>query len=339
MKAVVLEAPGKVALREVPKPEVRAGDLLIRMEASTICTSDLQDIRAEPPDFPLPIVLGHEGAGRIVEVGVGVESFQIGDRVSAHPVHSCGKCASCEGGLAHLCDDMGHFGINLPGTFAEYFTVRADRARKVPPALDPAVAALGEPVAVCLEAVARARVPSGGNLLILGDGPFGLMMSRLAAHEPLEKIAVVGRHEFRLNLADSRAARLPWDAASTLRDLEALAEGRGWDAAILAVASPEALDLGLQCLRPRGRLVVFAPFVERVPLNLRRLLMKELEIAGACNDDNLFDRAVASLSEPVLAWGEMVTHRFALERFSEALEQAASRPKETLKVALINRNP
>src|SRR5215204_4643590 len=121
MMAVMLEALNKVALVEAAVPKFGEDEMLIQTMATTICTSDLHDIAANPYGSPLPLSLGHEGAGRVAAVGARVKGFAVGDRVVTHPVHPCGQCRACCTGTEHLCMNLRHFGLNMPGTFAEYF--------------------------------------------------------------------------------------------------------------------------------------------------------------------------------------------------------------------------
>jgi 2-desacetyl-2-hydroxyethyl bacteriochlorophyllide A dehydrogenase len=218
---------------------------------------------------------------------------------------------------------MSHFGIDLPGTFAEYFTVRADRARHVPDGVDFAAAALAEPICVSLEAVRRARLHPGESLLILGDGPFGLLMARIAMRLSGVRVVIAGRHRFRLALAGG---------AETI-DVPARSDAESFDAVIVAVPRVEAVQQGMRALRARGRLVIFAPVHEPVPLDLAKLLMKELEILGAVNDEDLFDEAISLLSDAQFNAGELVTHRFALTEFEAALSLAEHGHDRAVKVA------
>lgn len=338
MKAVRLESVGCARLVEVPPPSAAYDELLVRTGVSTICTSDINDLRANPFGISLPVIMGHEAAGTVAALGAGVRGFAPGDRVAAHPVHPCLRCESCRRGLGHLCDAMGHFAINRPGTFAEFFTVRQDRARKVPTGMDLAVAALAEPVAVCLEALHRARLAKGERLLILGDGPFGVLMSRLARRFGPARVVVAGHHDARLALATGAIAvntRRVADAPAALREA---GEG-GYDAAILAVGRAEACRLAVDLLRPRGRVVVFSAIEGEVLLDLGRLHLKELEIAGACNDEDLFDDAMRALADPALAAGELVTHRFPIEKQAEALAVAGGSDRSAMKVAFVFENP
>jgi 2-desacetyl-2-hydroxyethyl bacteriochlorophyllide A dehydrogenase len=333
MNALQLHTVGNVRLVEVPVPLPRPDELLIRTGAAVICTSDLNDIRANPFGIDLPVILGHEGAGTIHRVGKAVRRFRPGDRVATHPVHPCDKCANCRDGMAHLCSRMRHFGINMPGTFAEYYVVREDRARVVPANVPFGVAALAEPVCVCLQALDQARLPAEGSLLVMGDGPFGVLMARLARAQGVRKVVVAGRHGFRLSFARG-AVRVNTSRVSDARAaVLAPTRGRGYDAVILAAGRADAMQQGLSLLRPKGRLVVFSAIVEPMPLDLFAVHVKELEIAGACNDEGKLDAAVAMLKKPRHGLGTLITHRFPLSEYHRALRLAQHGRDEAMKIA------
>jgi threonine dehydrogenase-like Zn-dependent dehydrogenase len=348
MRALQLRELGRLDEVELPVPSPEREEVLIKTMATTICTSDLTDISHNPFGTELPKVLGHEGAGIVAGVGEGITDFRVGDRVAAHPVIPCGDCAQCRRGLGHLCDRMGHLGIDRNGTFAEFFTMPARRVRKLPGGLDFAVGALVEPVAVCLEAVRRARVDrSAGSptcarhpaepesLLVLGDGPFGIIIGRLALRCGPVKLVIVGRHDFRLGQVPEAVTinekRTPDAAAAVL----AATDGRGVDAAILAAPSPTGVQVCLRSLRARGRLVVFSGIVDPTPVDLFRLHVKELEILGACNDQDYLDEALALLSDPALKLDAIITHRVPFAEWPRAIELASRRKDEALKVAIV----
>jgi threonine dehydrogenase-like Zn-dependent dehydrogenase len=353
MKALQFQALGKADLVEMEPPRIRDDELLIQTGAATICTSDLNDIRENPFGIELPVVLGHEGAGTVAAMGRQVAGFRVGDRVATHPVHPCGRCANCTRGWGHLCVAMEHLGINRPGTFAGYYAVRADRARRIPDDVPFTTAALAEPVCVCLEALAQARLDEGGKLLIVGDGPFGVLIARLAlelpkAHQPgtrslrassvphvphLGTVVVAGRHDFRLGYARGAARINVSKVTDPLAALRAEAGGAGYDAAILAVGSVQAAQESLALLRHKGRLVVFSAVAGKAPVDLFDVHVRELEIVGACNDQDRLDEAVDSLADPALALEELVTHRLPIEAHAHAFDLAAHGSEEALKVA------
>ena len=334
MKALRLEEIGRLELVEVERPWCAEDQLLVKTDAALICTSDLNDIRANPFGIKLPVVMGHEGAGVVAEVGAAVTGFRPGDRVATHPVHPCGRCRSCANGIGHLCLDMGHFGLNMPGTFGEYYVVRADRARVMPESVDFAAAALTEPICVCLEALARARVGAGNKLLLVGDGPFGALMARLAGPLGLGRLVIAGHHEFRLGLAGAAVKINTTELADPVVALREASGDVGYDAVILAVGSGAGVTQGLELLVPRGRLVVFSAVLGQTPIDLFPVHVKELEIVGACNDLDMLDEAARLLADGSLRLGELVTHRYPIEQYREAFEVAASRHGAAMKVAI-----
>ncbi len=333
MKALQLQAADRVVLIEADIPPIDDDQLLIRTGAAVICTSDLHDIRCNPFGIALPMVIGHEGAGVVAKLGRNTRGFRVGDHVATHPVHPCGSCHDCRSGRGHMCASMRHFGLTMPGTFAEYYVVRADRARVVPATMPFELAALAEPVCVCLQALAQARVPAGGRLLILGDGPFGILMSLLARRRPLARLVVAGHHDFRLSHAAGTVVNTR-NSRSTTELLQSKADHLGYDAAILAVGAARAVHDGLMLLRPKGRLVVFSPIMGDTPVDLFRVSCKELEIVGSCNDEDRFDDAIEALSDTSLGLEKLVTHRFAIEQYRQALATAGGGHEQALKVAL-----
>lgn len=335
MKAVRLISPGQVILADIPTPVPRKDQMLIRTGASTLCTSDLNDIKTNPFHISLPVTLGHEGAGTVVQLGDDVKGFQIGDRVTTHPVHSCGNCSSCRDGNHHLCLNMEHFGINLPGTMAEYYLVRHDRARRIPDSVDFALATLAEPVSVCLEALSQARLSPGDRLLIIGDGPFGVMMTRLASQMRLDRLVTAGYSDFRLSFIKNSTIVNTRYATDPVASMSFVNERQAYDAVIIAAGFSQAFQDGIKCLKPKGRLVVFASIHEYTPVDLFEVQFKELEIIGACNDQDRFDDAVSFLADQSLGLHELITHRLPLHEYQTALDLAENHPDETLKVTLI----
>lgn len=334
MRALQLRGIGDLVEVELPTPRPGAGEILVRTAAATICTSDLADIARNPFGIRLPRVLGHEGAGVVAAVGEGVRGFRVGDRVAAHPVIPCGRCETCGRGLGHLCEQMGHLGVDRDGTFAEYFAHPAWRARRIPEGVGFETGALLEPVAVCLEAVRRGRVGPGEGVLVVGDGPFGIIIARLALRERPRVVVVVGRHDFRLGQVPEAVRineRSVADAGRAVLD----ASGGGVDAAILAAASPEGAELALGALRPRGRLVIFSGLAFPVALDLFRVHVRELEILGACNDEGYIDEALGLLSDARLGLGSLVTHRVPFAEWRRAFALAGGGKDEALKVALV----
>jgi len=335
MKALVLSAPNTVSIKDMPIPPYASKEILIRTKAATICTSDIIDMRHNPFNIPMPLVMGHEGAGIVVAVGEDVTDIQVGDEVAAHPVMPCYACVSCKRGLTHLCDDMEHLGFNRTGVFAEYFVSRPDCVRKKPAAMSFATASLMEPVCVCLEGLRRGNLRQGSRVLILGDGPFGVMSAKLAFSYKPKQVILSGCHDYRLGQA-APAETINLTKTPDIADrIMALTGGEGIDSAILCVSSPEAMDTAVEVLRSRGTVSVFSAISDKTPVDLFKVHVKELTIAGACNDENFMDEAMVLLEDPALNMGSIITHEMPFEQWEKAFHQAENGKDSGLKVSMV----
>jgi threonine dehydrogenase-like Zn-dependent dehydrogenase len=230
---------------------------------------------------------------------------------------------------------MGHLGLDRDGTFAEFFCTSACRLRQIPDGVEFPAAALLEPVAVCLEAVYRGRIEKGETVLVVGDGPFGLLIARLAYTARLRKVIIVGRHDFRLHQVPTAVAINEKRTPDVQRAIREANDGRGMDAAIITAGSPSAFELGLASLRARGRLVLFSAVHGPVSADWFRVHTQELEILGACNDEDMIDVALERLADPELHLGPLVTHRLPFAQWPRAFELARHGKDEALKVALM----
>jgi threonine dehydrogenase-like Zn-dependent dehydrogenase len=323
MQALQMRGPGVLALTTLPTPVPGPNEVLIRTLAATVCTSDLHDLAGNPFNIALPRVLGHEPEGVVVARGPNARDIAVGTRVAVHPVVPCGCCAECARGFGHLCGRMAHLGGDRDGAFAEYFVHRADRVRQLPDSVPPSVGALLEPVAVCLQAIARAGDIKDRDVLVAGDGPFGNIIARLAFRAGARRLIVAGREPFRLS-------RIPGGETIT-----GDAPAASVDAAILAVNSAQAAAACLAALRPRGRLVIFSALHQPHSPDWHAVHLRELEIVGSCNDEDRLDDAMECLGDPSLAMHEIITHRIPFANWPDAFTLARDGHDRALKIALI----
>lgn len=321
MQSLQLQGKNRLVRTEVPIPTPKFDEVLIRTVASTICTSDLYDIANNPFEIRYPRILGHESSGLVVGYGPGVQTFEIGDRVAAHPVVPCYTCVECLRGFGHICSNMGHLGHDRDGTFAEYFVQRADRVRKLFENIPTEVGALMEPVAVCLQAIARAGEIKKRTVLIVGDGPFGNIIARLAKRAGAARVLVSGKEPFRLQMI--QGAEIANENHTEYVDV-----------AILAVSSPNAVVTCLKALRRRGRMVVFSSVEEPLPLDLFKVHISELEIVGACNDEDRMEESLECLGDEALALSEIITHQYDFDDWERAFDMARNGHDQALKVAI-----
>ena len=227
--------------------------------------------------------------------------------------------------------------MNREGVFAEYFVTRPDCVRKKPADMSFALASLMEPVCVCLEAINRAQVKEGSRVLIAGDGPFGTMTSKLCASKKPKQIIQTGRHDSRLKWAAGPITQTlnTKNTPDMLKAIMDITEEEGVDAAILCVSNAEALDLCLEVLRSRGILVIFSALDGKTLVDLMRVHMKELTIAGSNNDEGFMDEAIRLLSDPVLKLKDIVTHELPFSQWEDAFYKAEHDKENCLKVSMV----
>ena len=341
MKAVVLRAPGDVAVEEVADPVIQEpGDAIVAVRATAICGADLFPFHGLTPGFEAGTVLGHEFAGEVVEVGAGVERLSTGQRVVNASMISDGTCPSCRAGRVTQCEGRSLFGYSgvyprLDGGQAELVRVpQADRALRALPAevSDEAAAFLADILPTGYAAVVRDGVSARDTVVVVGCGPVGLMAVLCAAGVAGQLIAVDGvpaRRALAARLGAEPAA--PDQAAAAVADATG---GLGADVVVEAAGSPGGLDASLRLARGRGVVsVVGAHFEPDYPLDNALMFERELTLRFSIGDptadgDLLLSRLAGGELDP----SAIVTHRLPLADAAEAYRLFDSR--EATKVVL-----
>jgi len=345
MRAGVYRGKGRVVVESVPVPEIGEGEVLFRVAACGICGTDIKKIHhgfVEPPQ-----ILGHELAGTVVKVGRGVKKFKIGDRVVSFHHIPCGGCFYCERKLFSQCAGYKKVGLTAGfdpngGGFAEY--VRAmpwivERGMLTLPAdVTFEEATFVEPVNTCLKAVRKARVAAGETVLVIGQGPIGLLLMMLAKQEGATLYSsdpMAGRRA----ASERFGAAKSFDPAATnlLEETRRVTDGRGADAVLVAVPNPALVEEALRLARPGGRVLLFAHNdpVMKLEFSASAVGVEEKEILGsysASAEDQ--EESAALVFGRRLPVRELISHRFPLERIAEALEMAARPADNTLKVVI-----
>jgi L-iditol 2-dehydrogenase len=344
VKAVVYRGPGRIAVEDVPVPEPGPGEMLVRVDACGICPTDLKKI--EKGLLPGPRVFGHEIAGTVAALGAGTKRFREGERVVVHHHVPCGACFYCERGLHAQCATYKRNGTTAGfepsgGGYAEY--VRAldwivERGTvPVPDGVLPEEAAFVEPVNTCLKAVRKARVARGESVLVVGQGPIGLLLMQLARWAGGEVIVSDPLAE-RRDLAVSLGAGLAIDAARDVPgEVRAATLGRGADCALVAATGRSAFAHALEATRPGGRVLSFAATSrgETAEVDLGMLTTAEKDILTAYSSSiDLQDEAARLVFAREVRVRELVSHRIPIARALEAFALARRPGPGTLKVVL-----
>lgn len=316
--------PG-VELSEVPRPApVLPTDVIVEVAATGICGSDLH-IDEWFPDYAflipaLPVTLGHEFSGRIVEVGAEVPPSAIGKRVVVKPSVACGVCIHCTAGDPDDCGVRVPIGLLRDGAFASAVRAPYGQCIEIPDGLDLVAAALAEPLTISEHAVQDGDVGDGSRVLVFGPGTIGQGAAVLARKAGASEVVVVGykdetRFDVLRKLGFDRLIDLA-EPGGNERVLEAA--GDGFDCVIEASGANAALELGLQALRMRGVLVAVGIHGRNPSFDINKLVRRRLQIRGSYRASHaIWERVIGLLADDQAAFLPMITHRLPLE---EALE-------------------
>ncbi|MFF4646480.1 zinc-dependent alcohol dehydrogenase family protein [Streptomyces sp. NPDC001389] len=343
MKALVFEGPGVTSWQEVPDPGIKNGaDAVVRVDAVTICGTDLHIIKGDVPEVTPGRILGHEAVGTVVETGGDVRSVRPGDRVLISCISACGRCRFCRESRYGQCRGGGGWvlGHTIDGTQAEYVRVPfADLS------VHPLPSAVSSQDAVLLAdvfptsyevGVLNANVRPGDTVVVVGAGPIGLAAIATASLYSPGRIIAVDLAASRLTAARDLGA----DATASAREeperlVEDLTDGLGADVAIEAVGVPETFEMCTRMVRPGGRVANIGVHGKPATLHLEDLWIKDVTITTGLVDTSSPPMLLRMMAAGRLPGASMVTHRFDLDRMEEAYD-VFSRAADTgaLKVVL-----
>ena len=344
MKALVYHGPGERLWEEVPDPGIEEPtDVVVRIDSSTICGTDLHILKGDVPEVRPGTVLGHEAVGTVVELGSAVTTLAKGDRVLVSCITACGRCRFCKEGHYGLCTGGGGwiFGHLIDGLQAEYARVpfAETSVYKVPTGLsDEQVLFLADILPTAYEVgVLNGRVEPGDTVVVVGAGPIGLATIMTAKlHTPGHIVAV--------DLDDSRLAKaLDFGADVVVNSSEGdpvgrvleLTEGMGADVAIEAVGIPETFELCAELIRPGGRLANVGVHGHPATLHLEKLWIRDVLITTGLVDTFTTPKLLKLIASGRLDPTVFATHRFSLEETMEAYDVfGAATETSALKVVL-----
>lgn len=338
MRAAIYDVPGRLEVRSVEKPEPAAGEVRIRMIRTGICGTDVH--LHDGKFFPVyPLIPGHEMVGEIDEIGPDVPArYRVGQRVVVDNMLVCGLCDECRRARPQYCRRLRALGVTDPGGFAEYLVAPAEKCFVVDD-LDLDTAVLAEPTACAVHGLDVLSPKSGSDVLLYGAGPTGLILSQLLLKSGAGRLTVAAPTAFKLDIAraygaDETVQMNRTDAAATRDRLRALAPD-GFDIVIDATGNLGVLEQAATHIRDGGTLFVYGMADEdlRLPISPYDVFRRELTIKGSFSQAYSFDRAVQVLRTGRVSAEGIVTHRFPLERYADAVETARS-DRECLKAVI-----
>jgi len=344
MRAVVYRGPNDLRLETLEVPRISATELLVRVAACGVCPTDIKKI--QHGTVPPPRVFGHETSGTIVRLGAQVRGFQVGDRVALHHHVPCLTCHYCRHGAFAQCSTYKRTGITAGfepagGGYAEFVRVRSfvlPGVVKIPRRNTFLEGALLEPVNTVLKAVKRLNLQQRDHVLVIGQGPIGLMFTRLLKLRGVAVLATDLMPE-RLRLARRLGARQVYrgDDPQLPEHVCRLTRGRGLDAVIVAVPSDRAVDQAVELVRGAGQILLFAHTRRghRSGLDLATVCVDEKDLLGSYSSDVTLQAEVARLVfGRRLDVRPLVTHTFPLADTAAAVALAAHPRPDSLKVVV-----
>ena len=286
MKGVAKLAPGDgyVGLLEVPMPEVRANHVLIEVKATGVCGTDIHIYHGEYAANP-PVIMGHEVAGLVADVGEGVTNCQVGDRVTCETYFSvCNECDFCRAGLPNLCPQRKSIGSGVHGGFTQYVLVPAHNIHLLPANVDLIAGALSEPLTCCVHALERTHVEPGETVIVSGPGAIGLLMAQVVKAAGAKVVVVgTGADTARLVMAQTLGADLALNVeeGTTPQIVADLTSGVGADVVFECAGVGASAQSCLKLVRRRGRYGQVGLFGKPITWDLDLVCYKELEVHGS----------------------------------------------------------
>jgi L-iditol 2-dehydrogenase len=344
MLAAVYRGQNVVRLETVPVPAIGPGEILVRVHACGICGTDLKKISTG--SHSAPRIFGHETAGVVASVGETVTKFQPGDRVMVFHHIPCGECYYCRHKTFAQCETYKKVGCTSGfepsgGGFAEYVRVMdwiVERGTvRVPDSVSFEQAAFVEPVNTCMKGIDTLRLEADETVLVIGQGPIGLILSVLAKRTGA-RVITSDLYSQRLTISKSFGLGLTVDAsrADVIQTVRELTDGRGADAVILAVGGTALVRPAMDAARPGGRVLLFAQTARgEVTVDPAAICVDEKSLLGSYSASvELQEESVRFVMSREINLERLISHRFPLTRALEALDLAAHPQPDSMKIVI-----
>jgi len=332
MKAFTLYGPRDLRPEDRPEPEMGPDDVLIDVRRTGICGSDIHYYNHfRIGDFipQRPLVLGHEFAGKVIEVGKNVTSISVGDRVTAEPSIECRQCSACRSGRYNLCTNLKFIGTaatvpHIDGGFSERVAVPARKCYVLSEEMDYGAGALAEPLAVGAHGVMRAGTVAGNRVLITGGGTIGQMVLAMVSVAGATDITVADPDPFAREFALSHGARYAVDSTQEGLATELYARG-GYDVVFEAAGAPAALNFGYAVVARGGRLVQIGTQPDTVTLPANLVMSKELNVIGSFRYAHVFPMVLDLMKSGRVNVADLVSAVYPFGDMQAAMDRAVSR--------------
>lgn len=337
MRQAVMTAPGEIRFVDAERPVAGDNDVIMQTRRIGVCGSDIHVFHGLHPYTSYPVVQGHEVGGVVAEVGKAVTGLQPGDRITFMPQVTCGTCYPCTHGMYHICESLKVMGFQTGGAAQEYFSLPAEKVLKLPESMSLDEAAMIEPIAVAVHAIARGGGAEGKRVVVLGAGPIGNLTAQVARASGAQAVMITDISPYKLDKARECGIALAVNTAQ--EDL---------GAAIQRAFGPDKADLILECVgveatiseavqyaRKGSTIVVVGVFGKKPQVDIGLVQDRELSLVGTIMYQKVdYEGAIALVAGNHLMLGPMITHRFPFERYLDAYHAIEQSNGHYLKVMI-----
>ena len=334
MKAAVLEEVKKIAVKDIPRPELEPEEILVKIAACGICGTDIKLYEGKYT-AKTPVVLGHEYAGKVVEIGKEVKNIKIGDRIVPDPNESCGACNWCRSARPCFCNDLAAYGVLKDGGFAEYAKLGEKGAYKIPDSLDYESASFTEPVSCAVHGVDRINYKPGDNVLIIGGGAMGQIHLQLALNSGVNQLILAEVEEDRIDMAKKFGAAHVINPKKTelKKAVLDLTDGSGPDVVVEVVGHTSTISQAIDVAGKTAKVLIFgfAPEGEKASFIPFDVLSKELTIMGSWVNPYTFPRALDILASKKVDVKPLISMRIPLDKIMDGFNAMQEKPKGFMK--------
>lgn len=333
----VMTAPGEIMFREVPTPEPKKGEVLIKIMKIGVCGSDIHVYHGEHPFTKYPVTQGHEVSGEIAAVGEGVEGFAPGQKVTIQPQVVCGKCYPCRHGKYNLCEELKVMGFQTTGVASRYFAVDASKVTALPENLSFDEGAMIEPLAVAVHGVRQAGDVNGLKIAVLGAGPIGILVAQTAKGMGAESVMITDISDVRL--AKAKECKVDFCVNTKNKDFgEAMVENFGPDKAdIIYDCAGNNITMGqaIKYARKGSTIILVAVFAGDAKVDLAVLNDHELDLNTTMmyrNEDYI--EAIRLVNEKKVVLAPLISKHFAFQDYLKAYQYIDANRESTMKVII-----
>ena len=326
MKALVKAKPERgIWMETIAKPQVGHNDVLIKVNRTAICGTDIHIFKWDEwaqETIRVPMAVGHEFSGQIVDMGVEVKGYEIGDRVSAEGHITCGYCRNCRAGRRHLCMNTVGVGVNRPGAFAEYISVPAFNVFKLPDAITDDMASILDPLGNATHTALSFDLV-GEDVLITGAGPIGIMAVSIARYAGARHVVITDVNEYRLDLARKMGATRAINVKQNTIDdtMKELGMIEGFDVGMEMSGNPQAFRDMLRTMHHGGKIAILGIPPGDMAIDWNDVIFKGLVLKGIYGRE-MFETwyKMSSMLQSGLNMEPIITHHFDIDEFQPAFE-------------------